>query len=150
MANAETIAGWVEQADARTSKVLHLAFPPESPVPLQKVVRAAWESFRYLQGLRGDKSHWGDQTLACAEHYAYARVVACAGGVVVFPFVVSASLTYQMAKRLFDKWNLRQQFGLLVSNGGGYVTPTSPNQLQAAIEGAEDGLALHFRWFSFV
>lgn len=144
MADPTTQQGWIDSADARTTKRQGFAFPPTTSIELQLLVEAAWESFGYLQKLRRSKSHRGNMALACAEHYAYARVVVCAGGALVYPFIISGSLGYQTAKALLAEFDLLQEFGQLVSQGNSQTTPASKQQLSAAIAGAEAGLELHY------
>ncbi len=138
---SKTMKGWVAEADQHATKVEGYHFPPKYPMPLQKVVVAAWYSFRYLN--RSRKSHSRDQALACAEHYAYARVVVCAGGPLFWPLVVALGLYYDLAKWALEKVGQRQ---LLDTNtdGKGYVTGSSAKQVEAATEGADAGFALHF------
>lgn len=137
---AKSQEAWVEEADRYASKVSKFPFPPEYGVPLQQVVAAAWRSFLYLN--RARKKHQKDTQLACAEHYAFARGVVCAGGPIMFPLMVSMGLYYDVVKWALDKAGLRQ---LLDANtdGKGFVTGSSPEQVRAAKDGAADGLKLH-------
>ena len=132
---------WIAEADGITSKAEGFHFPPKYRMPLQQVVTAAWQSFRFLN--RARKHRQGDAALACAEHFAFARVVVCAGGPVMYPLVVSLGLYYDLAKWALDKVGLRQ---LLDANtdGHGFVTSSSPEQVKAALDGAGAGLRLHF------
>ncbi len=137
-------AAWVREADEDAARTQGLRLPPAENVPLQQIVTAAWHAFQYLN--RARKGHPHDTALACAEHYAYARAVVCAGGPVVYPLMVGVALYYDVAKWALDKVNLRQ---LLDANldGSGFVTASSPEQVKAARDGADAGLALHFAAF---
>lgn len=148
MTNSLSRDEWISRADHEVSNAAHHQFPPEVPRPLDEVVVDAWKAFRALQRLRWSNKYKQDLELACAEHYAYARAVVCAGGVIVFPFIVSASFGYMLAKELFEQLDLRQLLGALISQHDGYVTPASPDQLTAAQDGAEAGLELHFLVFT--
>jgi hypothetical protein len=144
MAGTWSMADWVLLADARTAKQLGVPFPPPNPIPFDKMVQATWRSFTYLQGLRRSKGHGGKMPLACAEHYAYARTVVTIGGLPAFPMIIAGSLGYQTAKALFDEVGLLQEFGQAVTQGDGVTTPASGAQLEAAIDGAEEGLRLRY------
>lgn len=141
---------WVSRADRFVSRGGR-HFPPTQGSVDSSTVVAAFTSHHYLLGLRKSPGYQGDEELAQAEHYCWARAMVILGGLPMYVVMVSETLSYDAVKQLLQHYGKLQWLKVLSPTVSvktlslsfdGKVTPSSAAQVAAGVEGAKAGLRI--------
>ena len=139
--------GWVGYFDEAAGRFTGQPLPPRSGASWAGVLRACWRSFHLANGFRnsGDP-HGGDEAVAEAEHYLFARAVSYLLPPLTTAPALIMTVGYDAVKRFAYLAGGDEALQIVgkVSNpfGQGRTTRASPGQIQAGLDGAADGYSM--------
>lgn len=133
---------WIRVADKAISKRKGRTFPPVPPSINPRFIVDAFASHHLLLGMRKTPAYEGDEILAQAEHFAWARAMVCWGGLPMYYLIVDETILYDRLKQVLEKRGKLHWAGYIFMSFNGKVSPSSKEQVAAGIEGAQAGLRI--------